>query len=161
MENPKPIIKNLILDVDGVFNTGQFIYTVDGKFAKIFGPHDNDGIKMIKKHLNVCAISADHRGWAITQKRIVDDMGLRLEKVGEDDRLKWLQNNFDLSQSIYMGDGFWDAKVFPYFAYSIAPNSAFYLAKEKASFVTISNAGEGAILEACLHILEKFFNSEV
>ena len=45
--------KKIIFDVDGVFTTGQFLYTEDGKFAKVFGPHDNDGIKLIKSFLEV------------------------------------------------------------------------------------------------------------
>jgi len=156
----KKIIKvptHLILDVDGVFSTGQFLYTEDGKFAKVFGPHDNDGIKMVKKYLNVCCISADKRGWGITQKRIVDDMGLRLELVPEAERMEWLQKNFDLKRSIYMGDGIFDAQVFPLFLYSVVPQNAFYLAKERADYVTKVNSGEGAVAEACLHIMERFF----
>lgn len=150
-------IKNLILDVDGVLNTGQFLYTEDGKYAKVFGPHDNDGIKMIKKFVNICAITADKRGLAITKKRVVEDMGLRLEVVSEEDRIKWLKTNFNLAESIYIGDGIFDAQVFSFVAYGIAPANAFYIAKEKASFVTNAKSGEGAVAEACLHILDKFF----
>lgn len=150
-------IKNLILDVDGVLTTGQFLYTVDGKFAKVFGPHDNDGIKLVGKYLNVCAISADKRGFAISKKRISDDMGIKLDHVTEGDRLAWLQENFDLSESIYMGDGIHDAVIFEHVAYAIAPASAYPTALQKAHFVTALKAGEGAVAEACLHIIEKFF----
>lgn len=151
-------IKNLILDVDGVFNTGQFLYTVDGKFAKVFGPHDNDGIKMIKDKVNICCISADKRGWPITHKRIVEDMGLRLEMVSESERMQWLKDNFNLDESVYMGDGIHDEAVFPLVAYSIAPCNSFYTVCEKADYVTKCKSGEGAVLDACLHIIEKFFN---
>ena len=116
----KPI-KNFILDVDGVLTTGQFLYTIDGKFAKVFGPHDNDGIKLIIPHLNVFAISADKRGFLITKKRVADDMGLELKLVPEAERLSWLRQNFDLSESVYMGDGIHDAIIFDFVAYSIAP----------------------------------------
>jgi YrbI family 3-deoxy-D-manno-octulosonate 8-phosphate phosphatase len=157
ISNDHFIPKNLILDVDGVFTTGQFLYTADGKFAKTFGPHDNDGLKMIKKYINICAVSADRRGFDITRKRIAEDMGLTLHLVGEDDRLEWLKNNFDLSRSIYMGDSMIDAKIFPLVSYSIAPANAFFTAKKLANFITESNSGEGAVAEACLHVIEKFF----
>jgi 3-deoxy-D-manno-octulosonate 8-phosphate phosphatase (KDO 8-P phosphatase) len=157
MESTKRLINAVIFDVDGVFTTGQFLYTTDGKFAKVFGAHDNDGIKLLSKHVNICAVSADKRGWEITKKRIADDMGLRLEQVSEGERLNWLKSNFDLSQSIFMGDSMHDAEIFPLFAYSIAPANAFPTAREKASFVTKANAGDGAVAEACLHIIEKFF----
>lgn len=156
----KQEIENLIVDVDGVFTTGQFLYTKDGKFAKMFGPHDSDGIKLASEFLNIKAISADKRGFAITKKRVKDDMGINLELVTEKERLSWLKKNFDLKKSIYMGDGIYDAKIFPEMAYSIAPQNAFYLAVDKADFVTKHKSGEGALAEACIHILEKFFDQK-
>lgn len=159
MANTQPKIKNLIFDVDGVFTTGQFLYTENGKFAKVFGPHDNDGIKMIKKYVSICVVSADKRGWSITKKRIADDMGLRLEMVSENERVQWFKDNFDLSETIYMGDGITDAEIFSLCAYSVAPNNAFYVAKEKANYVTNAKSAEGAVAEACLHIIEKFFSN--
>ncbi len=152
-------VRSLIVDVDGVLTTGQFLYTEEGKFAKIFGPHDNDGIKLLRPKLDICAISADTRGFPISKKRVADDMGIRLELVSEADRLDWLQKHFDLSQSIYIGDGMHDARVFEYVAYGIAPANAFYTARERAHFVTRAKSGEGAVGEACLHILEKFFET--
>ncbi len=155
--NPKKPLTHFIFDVDGVFTTGQFLYTIDGKFAKIFGAHDNDGIKLIKSRLEVCAISADKRGFAITKKRVEDDMRLTLHLVSEGDRIEWLKSNFDLSTCVYMGDGMFDAQIFPYVAYSIAPANAFYLAKKTANYVTEARSGEGAVAEACCHVMEKFF----
>jgi len=157
MERNKKIkFKHLVLDVDGVFTTGSFLYTVDGKFAKIFGPHDNDGIKMIREKINVQAISADKRGFEITKKRILDDMKIPLTLISEEERLDWFLKNFNnLDEVIYVGDGIHDAKIFEHVGYSIAPNNAFYLAKEKAKYITKSNSGEGAVAEACLHIIEK------
>lgn len=156
----KKQIKNLILDVDGVLTTGQFLYTSEGKFSKIFGAHDNDGIKLISKLLNIHAISADKRGFKITKKRVAGDMHLKLELVSEGDRLDWLKKNFNLAETIYMGDGIHDAAIFDHVAYSIAPANAFYLARDKADFVTSHRAGEGAVAEACLHIIEKFFKQK-
>ena len=157
MKGNSKVIKNLILDVDGVLTTGQFLYTKEGKLAKVFGPHDNDGIKLITKLLNVCAISADKRGFKISEKRVAKDMGLKLTLVSEDTRLSWLQENFNLKESVYMGDGIYDAMIFEHVGYSIAPANAFYLARNKANFVTKTNSGEGAVAEACLHIMKKFF----
>lgn len=42
---------NFVLDVDGVMTTGQFLYSQDGKAYKIFGPHDAEGLKMIRNHI--------------------------------------------------------------------------------------------------------------
>ncbi len=159
MERNKEIkFKYIVFDVDGVFTTGPFLYTIEGKFAKIFGPHDNDGIKMICDKINIQAISADRRGFEITKKRIQDDMKIPLTLVDEKERLNWFKKNFkSLKEVIYMGDGIHDAEIFNYVGYGIAPNNAFYIAKNKASYVTNAKSGEGAVAEACLHILDKFF----
>jgi 3-deoxy-D-manno-octulosonate 8-phosphate phosphatase (KDO 8-P phosphatase) len=155
------IPKNFILDVDGVFTDGTFYYTADGKAMKKYGPHDNDGIKMIRGIMNIQAISADHRGFPITQKRIKEDMNIPLELVPEKDRLVWLKQKFNMDESIYMGDGWHDMEIFKNAGYSIAPANAFYLVKEKADYVTRTTGGQGAVLEACLHVLEKFFNQKI
>lgn len=155
-------IETFIFDVDGVFTNGNFIYTTDGKFAKIFWPHDADWIKLLKKEgINIQCISADKRWFAITKKRISEDMWLPLEEVNEVERLWWLQSKFDLDKCVYMWDGFYDAKIFEHVAYGIAPANAFYTTKEKANFVTKTNAGNWAVLEAALHVLEKFYNFKV
>lgn len=152
-------IDTVIFDVDGIFTDGNFIYTADGKFAKIYWPHDADGIKLLKQNnIKIQCISADKRWFPITQKRIQEDMWLPLEMVSEGDRIQRLKDHFDLSKCIYMGDGFHDAKVFEYVWYSIAPGNGFYTAKDRANYVTKTPAGSGAVLEAVLHILEKFYN---
>lgn len=149
----------VIFDVDWVFTDWSFIYTTQGKYAKTFGPHDADGIKLLKKHwIDIQVVSADKRGFEITKKRIWDDMWLSLELVSENDRLDWLINKFELSRCIYMWDWFYDAKIFEKVWYWIAPANAFYLTKEKADFVTRTNAWSWAVLEAVIHILDKFYN---
>ena len=66
--------KIVISDCDGCLTDGKFIYTADGKIAKVFGAHDNDGVKMLKKaDYEVVFITADKRGYDRTKKRI-DDM---------------------------------------------------------------------------------------
>jgi 3-deoxy-D-manno-octulosonate 8-phosphate phosphatase (KDO 8-P phosphatase) len=156
MKNDKP--KNLILDVDGVLTDGKYTYTVDGKISKVFGPDDNDALSLLKPYLNIHVVSGDKRGFDITKKRI-DDMKLPIDMVSTFDRVKWIADRYDLSETIYMGDGIFDAMVFDKVAYSIAPANAFYTTKDKADFVTSSTGGDSAVAEACLHILEKFFKA--
>lgn len=150
-------IKNFILDVDGVFTDGTYYYTAKGKVMKKFGPEDNDALSLLQNKLHIHAVSADKRGYAITKKRIAEDMGLPLDQVSTFQRVEWMQSRFSLDETIYMGDGIFDPLVFKYVAYSIAPANAFYTTKEAADFVTQASGGNGAVAEACLHILEKFF----
>lgn len=154
----KKQISHFILDVDGVFTTGQFLYTAHGKFAKIFGAHDADGIKLIRPYCTLVAVTADRRGFAITKRRIDKDMGIALHLVAEGDRLAWLEKKFDLGKCVYMGDGMHDVLILARAAYGIAPSNAFYLAKQEADYVTKARSGEGAVAEACLHLIKKFFS---
>ncbi len=154
----KKTIKNFILDVDGVFTDGTFYYTVDGKVMKKFGPEDNDALSLLRGKLMIHAVTGDKNGFAITKRRIADDMKLPLDLVSTFERIEWIRDRFDPAETIYMGDGIFDPLVFKHVAYSIAPANAFYATKEKADFITNLRGGDGAVAEACLHILEKFFN---
>lgn len=151
-------IKNFIIDVDGVLTDGGFYYTLEGKSIKKFGPDDSDALTLIKDKLNVLAITGDKRGFSITKKRVVEDMGIKLELVSTFERLEWIEKNFNLDETIYMGDGIFDAMVFGNVAYSIAPRNAFPNTKKLANFVTKTKGGEGAVAEATIHILRQFFH---
>jgi len=145
-----------VLDVDGVFTDGSFYYTAEGKVMKKYGPDDNDALSLLKGKLTIQTISGDKRGFPITKKRI-DDMKLPLAMVSTFERIEWMRQRFNLEETIFMGDGIYDALVFRAVGYSIAPANAFYTTKRMADFVTNARGGEGAVAEACVHILEKFF----
>jgi len=154
-ENIKPSC--FILDVDGVMTTGHFLYTADGKVMKIFGPDDNDGLSMLKQHIEIRFITGDKKGLPITEKRIVDDMGFSLDIVSTIRRVDWIKERFPLDKVIYMGDGIFDHYVMREVGYSIAPANADKLAKQHAQYVTERSGGDRSVAEACLHIMEKFF----
>jgi 3-deoxy-D-manno-octulosonate 8-phosphate phosphatase (KDO 8-P phosphatase) len=150
--------ENFILDLDGVMTDGRFYYTTKGKMMKVFGSDDHDALVLLRPYLNIIFITGDRKGFEISKKRIVDDMKFPLELVSTFERVEWmLKQGLDPKASIYMGDGIFDAMVFVQVAYGIAPANAFYTTKERAHFVTRSVGGKGAVAEACLHILKKFF----
>ena len=60
-----------------------------------------------------------------------------------------------------MGDGIFDSLVFDKVGYSIAPNNADSNLKKKADYVTERAGGDRAVAEACLNILEVFFEPYV
>jgi len=153
----KKIIKYLILDVDGVLTDGTFWYSSKGKELKRFGPDDSDAIHLIRPYLEVLAISGDKRGFPITKKRVADDMGLPLFQVSTFERVAWITERYNLDEVCYMGDGIFDAMVFDKVGYGMAPANASAMVKKHADFVTKAKGGEGAVAEACFHLLEKFF----
>jgi 3-deoxy-D-manno-octulosonate 8-phosphate phosphatase (KDO 8-P phosphatase) len=148
-----------ILDVDGVMTTGQFLYTADGKVMKVFGPDDNDGLSLLKPHLNIRFVTGDKKGFSISKKRIVDDMGFALDLVSTIRRVEWIKEQCPLEQVIYMGDGIFDHYVMREVGYAIAPANADKFAKQHAQYVTERSGGDRAVAEACLHIMEKFFTT--
>lgn len=148
--------KYFVIDLDGVLTDGQSHYTATGKVMKVFGANDSEALAFLKRYLEIHIISADNKGFPISKKRVLD-MGFPLEFVGSVDRVAWIEKNFELESTIYMGDGLYDLLVFDKVAYSIAPANAFFPTKEKADFVTPSRGAESAVAEACLHIMDKFF----
>lgn len=150
--------KYLVFDVDGVMTTGQFLYSEKGKVYKVFGPHDNDGIKLLKDLIKIVFVSADKRGFQITKKRIVEDMNQELHFVTESERLGFIENSFGLNNTIYMGDGIHDVEILAKCKFGIAPQNARIEAKNVADYVTPSNSAEGAVLDACLKIKTMFFD---
>jgi len=150
-----PIV--FILDVDGVMTTGQFFYTSEGKVMKVFGADDNDGLSILKSYLEIRFITGDKKGFPISKRRIVDDMGFNLDIVSTIRRIEWIAERYPLESVIYMGDGIFDHYVMSKVGYSIAPSNSDKNAKSHASFVTERPGGDRAVAEACLHILDNFF----
>ena len=146
-----------ILDVDGVMTTGQFFYTAEGKAMKVFGADDNDALSLLKPHIEVRFVTGDKKGFAISKKRIVDDMHFELDLVSTIRRLDWITERYTLDEVIYMGDGIFDHYVMKHVGYAIAPSNADSNAKAFADKVTQRSGGDRAVAEAALHILEAFF----
>lgn len=143
-----------ISDIDGCLNDGKIYWDADGKKPfKAFGNYDHDGVKLLKPHVQLIFISADKHGWDILKSRIVDHMKCDLYYVPELLRYDFVEAyNFD--KVAYMGDGLYDAKIIKKSKLGIAPSQARIEAKQVADFVTPSNGGEGAYLDAALHILK-------
>ena len=150
----KPV---LVCDVDGVLATGQFLYNESGKAYKVFGPHDSDGLKLIREEIDIRFITADKRGFEISRKRVSEDMGYDLKLVSEESRFEYIKKNFSFENLIYIGDGIHDAPILKAASFGIAPASARIEAIDAADYVTDSAAGEGAVLDACLEIKRRFF----
>ena len=157
--NKKNTMSCFILDVDGVLSTGQFFYAAGGKTMKVFGPDDNDGLSLLKSSIEIRFITGDKKGFEISKKRIVDDMGYELDLVSTVKRIDWIRDRYHAPNVIYMGDGIFDHYVMREVGYAIAPSNADKLAKQHAHYVTERSGGNRAVAEACLHIMDKFFTA--
>ena len=146
-----------ILDVDGVMTDGKFYYSEEGKMFKVFSADDHDALCLLKNYLKIIFVTGDKRGFNISKKRIVDDMGMELNLVSTRQRINWFQEHYDLDKIIYMGDGIFDHYVMRKVHYSIAPSNSDTNAMKFANFITKRSGGDRAVSEAALHILETFF----
>jgi len=153
--------KNFILDVDGVFTDGKFHYTPAGKSLKTFGDCDSDALNLLRDYMHIEMVSGDKRGFEITKKRVAEDMGYSVSLVSTFQRREWLSERFDLSQTIYMGDGLFDVLVFDAVGFSIAPQNAIHNTKSQAKYVTKNRGGEGAVAEAVLFIFESILKIDI
>lgn len=148
--------KIVISDVDGCLTDGRYIYTADGKVAKIFGPHDNDGVKLLRANgFDVVFISADKRGFPITQKRI-HDMKCEVFNVSEADRVQWVKDYVESNKyeySVFFGDGIGDVPVKEVVTTFICPANARKEAKKAAHYITESIGGQGAFLDLAKFVL--------
>ena len=155
--NIKFIPKYFVCDVDGVMTTGHFLYSNKGKIFKTFGPHDHDGLNLIKENIKIIFMTADKKGFLISKKRIKIDLGFPLFLIKENNRYEVIKKKYGLNNIIYMGDGYFDQKILKDCFYGIAPENARKEAKASADFVTASSSGNGAVLDACLQIKKIFF----
>jgi 3-deoxy-D-manno-octulosonate 8-phosphate phosphatase (KDO 8-P phosphatase) len=146
-----------ILDVDGVMTPGTFFYSAEGKVLKAFGPDDHDGLSLLRPYLEIRFVTGDKKGYPISKRRIVDDMGFPLDVVSTIRRIDWIRDAYDPARVVYMGDGIFDPYVMREVGYAIAPANADANAKAAAHFVTARAGGDRAVAEACLHLLETFF----
>lgn len=143
------------MDVDGVLNDGMLYWGADGKPFKAFGNYDHDGLKLLRNHLDIEFVSADENGWPITYNRITEHMKFPVTMVKEKDRLNWVLSKGDPSETIFMGDGPYDAKIFPHVGLSIAPAQAWRTAINAATIVTRREGGKGAVMDACVYIMDR------
>jgi YrbI family 3-deoxy-D-manno-octulosonate 8-phosphate phosphatase len=143
------IINNLVIDVDGVMTDGKMYYSRFGKVLKSFGPDDADSLKIISTKLSIQFVSADKRGFAISRKRIVRDMGFPLSLISSQNRKKWFEDNYDLSTVAYVGDSIRDIEIFKIVKLSFCPKSGDSLARREASFQLNAKGGNRAVSEVC------------
>jgi 3-deoxy-D-manno-octulosonate 8-phosphate phosphatase (KDO 8-P phosphatase) len=147
--------KTIILDVDGVLTDGKFYYSKSGKMYKVFGPDDNDALKLLDQFFEIIFVSADHRGFEISKKRIVDDMKRPIFLVEGKKRIQWIKERYNPNEVIYIGDGIFDFLVFEEVGYSITPSNPSSLIISDANYVSKCIGSERFVADSVYHILKE------
>jgi 3-deoxy-D-manno-octulosonate 8-phosphate phosphatase (KDO 8-P phosphatase) len=150
-------ISNLVIDVDGVLTDGKMYYSRFGKVLKSFGPDDADSLKIISTKLSIQFVSADKRGFSISRKRVVRDMGFPLSLISTQKRKKWMEDNYDLATVAYVGDSIRDIEIFKIVSLSFCPKNGDDHARREASYQLNAKGGNRAVSEVCV-ILNSILN---
>jgi 3-deoxy-D-manno-octulosonate 8-phosphate phosphatase (KDO 8-P phosphatase) len=144
----------VVFDVDGVMTDGRFAYnSTEGKAFKTFGPDDGDALKLLKAQVPVAFVSADGRGFPISERRIAQDMGHEIALVSQGERLAWIADRAPLDQVAYMGDSFTDITVLDAVGTGITTSDALPGVQRAATYVTGRRGGDRAVAEACFFLL--------
>jgi YrbI family 3-deoxy-D-manno-octulosonate 8-phosphate phosphatase len=142
--------------VDGVLTDGRYLYDLNGKQYKQFGPHDADAVKFFREmDVEVYAISADKRGFAITLKRL-EDMDVEIAYVSEETRLTYIQEKASKGRVAFVGDGYFDIPALKAACIGYAPNNALTVVKNNADVVLPVSGGEGVLLSVFEHFLSLY-----
>lgn len=141
------MINSVLLDVDGVLTDGSFWYSNMGKTLKRFGSHDGQAIKIALNFFKVSLITADVRGFDISQLR-ANDMNVQCVLVSEEDRASWIAQRYEKSSTALVADSFSDIPSIDKVGRSFAPNNAHPAFKAKVDVILEANSGEGAVAEA-------------
>lgn len=163
INNKKFNFRNDILvvsDVDGCITTGQFIYTTDGKVAKIFSANDHDGIKLLREYgIETIFVTADTTGFDITYSRTYKEMNCETLNINTEQRIIFIKEALKkYKKVIYFGDGPNDVKVkkeCPEVIF-ITPKNGRDKCKLEADFVTHNKGGENAFVDLAEYIIEKY-----
>ena len=147
-----------ILDCDGVMTDGKMYYSKEGKQLKSFGSDDTDLLKEISKHIPVHFITADKKGFSITQKRIEEEMGFELDLVSHNAcaRWDWMKNTHPNKDIIFFGDGWSDYCALENSFFGITTKDALKHVRESADFIVNRSGGDRAVAEACIYLMGRF-----
>jgi 3-deoxy-D-manno-octulosonate 8-phosphate phosphatase KdsC-like HAD superfamily phosphatase len=147
-----------IFDVDGTLASPQMFYTEKGKVMKAFSADDKDALLRLDEKVEVVFISADTRGFPITQKRVISDMGFELHNVSHEGKKRWdwIKANFPTETIVYIADGIFDGFVLNKASFSLCPQDSLEEVKVKAKATIPRNGGDRCVAKACLMIDEKF-----
>ena len=149
----------LILDVDGVLTDGGFYYSNKGKILKKFVAEDADALNLAKAYCEIIFISADLRGFRISQKRI-NDMGFELVFLPSQEREDYILNLKKSGKVVYMADSFTDVPALRVADFSVVPQNAKLAVRKYSDYICEYNGGHGAVAEFVLELLNYFMTRD-
>lgn len=155
----------LISDLDGIFTTPNFTYTVDGKTSKSFSANDAHVAKLLIPHLKEFKIltgESTKEGLAISKKRMEDvELDQYLNMVKSNEKMKWIKERYDISKVAYFGDDIFDIAIFKECCFCACPSSALPILKNYVNYVSNQKGGEDAFADMALYFYTNVLNLDI
>ena len=149
-------IKNFVFDVDGVFTDGSIIVDNQGNELRVFSTRDGIAVKLATdKGYNFCVISGGKNEGV--RKRL-NRLGVKNVFLGVDDKIQVFEsfindNNFNLTETMFMGDDLPDISILKKVGLSCSPNDAAHEVREIVDYVSIKKGGEGCVRDIIEQVL--------
>jgi 3-deoxy-D-manno-octulosonate 8-phosphate phosphatase (KDO 8-P phosphatase) len=153
---PRPVIRLLVLDVDGVLTDGRLYFGPRGEVLKVFDVRDGFGLVQLQRAgLSVAVISGRRSPMVAARCR---ELGVRLVHQGVSDKLATLLRlcarlKLTPASCACMGDDLPDVPLMRAAALSFAVADAHREVRRAADLVTRRPGGRGAVREVCDHLL--------
>ncbi len=150
-------IKLLVLDVDGVLTEGSVVYSDSGEELKFFSAQDGHGIKLLMRAGIEVAFVTGRSSRAVEHR--ARDLGVTLvfqkalDKVAAyEETLK--QKGLRDEDICVVGDDLPDLPILRRCGFSVGVADSVEEVKREVAYVTVKEAGKGAVREVCEIILK-------
>lgn len=140
-------IKNVFLDIDGVFAKNIKSSSSNDRF---YSTQDSNTIrKIIRNNINVVLISSEKNTHS---NELFNKVGLKKVYFGVENKLEFIKeyiknNKLNKKESVFMGNDSQDIECLKYFDFSAVPDDANKSVKKYAKFIIDKPGGNGAITE--------------
>lgn len=146
----------MAFDVDGIFTDGTLYYSADGDVLKVFNILDGLGLKLLQKAGILTAIITGRTSPMVEQRFTELDVDFIMQ--GRDDKRQAILElatklKFKQKDLGYMGDDFPDLMTLEVVGFFASVPNAPCQVQEKATFLTNSLGGHGAVRELCEHLI--------
>ena len=154
------LIQLVILDVDGVMTDGRTRQDEHGQWKRVFSVRDSIGIRALRKLGVQFAVVTQASGQAASDIREhvrfigVDDY---FEDCDSKDKvIEQLMQRLDLrpEQVLFMSESIHDLAIFQCVGCKVTVSGAAELLRKAASYVTVRDGGDGAVLEICNLVIQ-------
>lgn len=155
----KPIIKLLILDVDGTLTDGKIHIGEHGEFFKSFHVKDGFAINQILPSVHIIPVILTGRQSAIVENRM-RELNVKNIYQGVSDKAAMLkvilaELHIELQECAYIGDDLNDLKAMKLCGFKACPLDAVHEIKSICDYISPFRAGQGAVRDISEVILKK------